>query len=112
MATFKSSDWKEVKFNGQDVTKIILNGTTVWEKIKHYIITVTGTSGSKKLNFGYSFSITETIHTNASNVEITSGTACTYGPNISYEPTTGKLNVNGYVSRANSAVSFTVEYDA
>lgn len=33
MATYKSSDWKEVKFNGQDVTKIILNGTTVWEKI-------------------------------------------------------------------------------
>ena len=32
MATYKSSDWKEVKFNGQDVTKIILNGTTVWEK--------------------------------------------------------------------------------
>lgn len=33
MATYKSSDWKEVKFNGQDVTKIILNGTTVWEKV-------------------------------------------------------------------------------
>lgn len=81
-------------------------------KIKHYSITISGTSGSRKLLLGYSFSITTTIALNATNVEITQGSLCSSGPNLSYDPSTGSLIVNGYVSRANYAVSFTVEYDA
>lgn len=81
-------------------------------KIKHYSITVSGMSGSRKLLLGYAFSISTTIEKNATNVEITEQSSGTSNVKLTYDQSTGSLNINGYHQRANYRVSLTVEYYA
>lgn len=111
MATFKSSDWKEVKFNGQDVTKIILNGTTVWEKVTKVMHTkmVSFTSESKNQGIGkYPVKGTVYIDVNAFDIEVDA-------PNVSsltysYNETTGSLYLSGFTFKANMACAFAITY--